>query len=210
VTFNNVPKEDGRTILLGWANNWAYGQDIPTFPWKSAMTLPREIYLKKTSAGDRIIQLPSKEVIGLRGDSIDYTLLGSTIKEKAFEIEYEFNGGSATNFGLKLITGANEETVIGYDRNRKEVYFDRMKSGNVKFHPNFPSIERAPAELKNGKLKLHIFVDHSIVEIYINEGEQVITDQIFPNGDDYKVQEFSDGDAKTNIKTWTVNAVWNN
>lgn len=209
VTYNNIPKEDGRTLLLGWANNWAYAQDIPTYPWKSAMTLPREIYLKKTPAGDRIIQLPSKEVAGLRGESIDYTLLGSTIKEQAFEIEYEFKGGSSKNFGLKLITGSNEETIIGYDRGRKQVYFDRMKSGNVTFHPNFPSVERAPAELKDGKLKLHIFVDRSIVEVYINDGEQVITDQIFPTGDDYKVESFAnDGDVSHEIHTWKVNPVW--
>jgi fructan beta-fructosidase len=208
VSFNHVPKEDGRTIILGWANNWAYGQDIPTFPWKSAMTLPRELYLVKTLVGERIIQRPIKEAATLRGDSIDYHNLGIAFKEKAFEIEYEFTSGTASNFGIRLITSPNEETVIGYDRVKKEVYLDRTRSGNVSFHKDFPSIERAPAELKEGKLRLQIFVDHSIIEVYINGGEQVITDQIFPTGD-YKVVTFAkDGETVTSIKTWTIKSTW--
>ena len=38
VTFNNAP--DDERILIGWMNNWNYGQQIPTKGWRSAMTLP--------------------------------------------------------------------------------------------------------------------------------------------------------------------------
>jgi fructan beta-fructosidase len=209
VSFNNIPKEDGRTIILGWANNWAYGQDIPTFPWKSAMTLPRELYLANTPKGDRIIQRPVREVRTLRKDSIDASHLGSVLNEKSFEIDAELKSANANKFGIKLITGSEEETIIGYDVATKEVYLDRTRSGNVSFHKDFPSIERVPVELKDGKLRLHVFVDHSIIEVYINDGEQVITDQIFPTGSKYEIKVLSEGgDTRAYLKTWTLKSAW--
>jgi sucrose-6-phosphate hydrolase SacC (GH32 family) len=52
VTFSNVP--DNKKILLGWMSNWHYAPKVPTDPWRSAMTLPRELSLR----GDRLIQTP--------------------------------------------------------------------------------------------------------------------------------------------------------
>jgi len=68
--------------------------------------------------------------------------------------------------------------VIGYDSG--SVYLDRRKAGNTSFNKHFPSIERAPARLIDGKVKLNIYVDQSIIEVFINGGEAVITDQVFP------------------------------
>lgn len=67
--------------------------------------------------------------------------------------------------------------IIGYGSD--SVYFDRRNAGNVSFNKNFPSIEKAPAKLIDGKVKLDIYVDQSIVEVYINGGEAVITELVF-------------------------------
>jgi fructan beta-fructosidase len=205
VTFNNVPASDGRTILLGWANNWAYAQDIPTDPWRSAMTLPRELYLIDTPKGQRIVQKPVRELLTLRGDTLDTSgKMGRT-----FEVEYEFKKGTATTFGLELTTNTDEKTVIGYDRAKQEVYLDRTKSGNTSFHKDFSSVERAPAQLVDGKLKLHLYVDNSIIEVYINNGEQVITDQIFPTENDFSLKTFQNGgDATVRVHAWKITSTW--
>jgi fructan beta-fructosidase len=39
ITFSDVPH--GRRLGIGWMSNWLYAGNIPTFPWRSAMTLPR-------------------------------------------------------------------------------------------------------------------------------------------------------------------------
>ncbi len=52
VTFSNAP--DKKKIFLGWMSNWHYAGKVPTDPWRSAMTLPRELSLR----GNRIIQTP--------------------------------------------------------------------------------------------------------------------------------------------------------
>lgn len=69
--------------------------------------------------------------------------------------------------------------IIGYKSD--SVYLDRRNAGNTSFNKNFPSIEKAPARLIDGKVKLSIYVDKSIIEVFINGGEAVITDQVFPS-----------------------------
>src|SRR5215470_16981480 len=56
VTYN-LPSNQ-LPVLLGWANNWTYANDIPTFPWKSAMALPRNLSLRKIGSEWILIQQP--------------------------------------------------------------------------------------------------------------------------------------------------------
>ena len=58
VTFNDAP--NNKRIFLGWMSNWEYANKVPTDPWRSAMTLPRELSLE----GDRLVQkvLPNKKL----------------------------------------------------------------------------------------------------------------------------------------------------
>ena len=51
VTFNNTPKN--KRIMIAWMNNWQYGNSIPTDPWRSAMSLPRELTLAEIERTDR-------------------------------------------------------------------------------------------------------------------------------------------------------------
>mgnify|MGYP002136269107 CR=1 FL=1 len=52
VTFSNAP--DNKKIFLGWMSNWHYAGNVPTHPWRSAMTIPRELSLE----GSTLIQTP--------------------------------------------------------------------------------------------------------------------------------------------------------
>ena len=47
-------------------SNWAYTLDVPTSPWRSAMTVPRSLTLRRTSAGLRLAQKPVEELGILR------------------------------------------------------------------------------------------------------------------------------------------------
>lgn len=50
VSYDNVP--DDRRIMTVWMNNWDYALTSPGYPWRSAMSLPREVSL--TDTGDRL------------------------------------------------------------------------------------------------------------------------------------------------------------
>lgn len=187
VTYNNLPATEASPILFGWANNWAYGQKIPTHPWRSAMALPRNLYLTNTSQGYRIIQRPIQAIESLRKEEITDL---DHLTENTLMVECVLTPGSGSPLGIKLFKHEIEETVISYDAVRKEVVIDRTASGNVSFHPEFSSVERAPANLKNGMVKLTIFVDHAIVEVFINDGEQVMTEQVFPTSNTFSIETF--------------------
>ena len=59
VSFNNAP--DGRRLMVGWINNWQYGADIPTWPWRSSMSLVREMSLVTDQGQPRLSQRVADE-----------------------------------------------------------------------------------------------------------------------------------------------------
>lgn len=67
VTWSDVPPEDGRRLWIGWMRNWRYARDVPTFPWRGAMTVPRELRLRRFPEGVRLVQRPVAELARLRG-----------------------------------------------------------------------------------------------------------------------------------------------
>jgi sucrose-6-phosphate hydrolase SacC (GH32 family) len=71
VTFNDAP--DGKRIFLGWMSNWDYAGKVPTDPWRSAMTLPRELSLE----GDHLVQkvLPNKKL-----PTVKFSTSGGTVR----------------------------------------------------------------------------------------------------------------------------------
>lgn len=59
VTYNGI---GNRTVCIGWMNCWHYGDQIPADTFRGAMTIPRELSLKKTAAGYRLYQSPVREL----------------------------------------------------------------------------------------------------------------------------------------------------
>jgi len=184
-SWNHLPDEQRRWIA--WMNNWDYGGSIPTSPWRSAMSIPRDVSLETLNGQVQLTQTPIPELRRLRqGDSSNQNLLipaGTSAlgtRGKALEILAEFQVGTALQFGLKVRTGPGEETLVGYDVPAGEAFVDRTKSGQVSFSNLFPSRETAPLAAEHGRVRLHLFVDWSSVEVFGGEGQAVITDQIFP------------------------------
>lgn len=186
VPYNNLPASQPGPVMLGWHNNWAYANELPTTPFKGAMSLPRQITLRQTQDGLQLVQQPIEGVRSLRGTQMNRPLIRLTSQsqtlekttDNAYELEVELKPGTAKRVGLKLAKGTNEETILQYTEGKLQL--DRRRSGNVSFSPRFPSVEEAPLSPKNGVIKLRIFVDKSVVEVFANDGERVITDLIFP------------------------------
>ena len=61
VSFSDAP--DGRRIMIGWMNNWDYANQIPTSPWRSPMSLPRELSLATVGGCTRLVQNVVEEAV---------------------------------------------------------------------------------------------------------------------------------------------------
>ena len=219
VTFNDVP--DGKRIMIAWMNNWQYGGKIPTDPWRSAMSVPRELTLHKIYGKTELTAQPVDQLGSLRQGQpyvartprlLDgtTTLQGAGAKGDTVEILAEFKAKDADQFGVNVRTGNGQHTTVGYDVARGGVYVDRTKSGDVGFDATFPSVEFAPLPVKNGKVTLHILVDRSSVEVFAEDGQRTITDQIFPNRDSQGIQVFSTGGRAQldKITIWQLQSAW--
>ncbi|MFC8896214.1 GH32 C-terminal domain-containing protein [Streptomyces cinereoruber] len=201
VSWEDSP--DGKRHMIGWMNNWQYGNNTPTSPWRGAQSIPREMALRTVNGRIRLTQQPVSTVASLHGPltSVRSTriaagsvpLAAGRADGKALDIRATFTLADAKRFGFKVRTGQGQETVIGYDRETQELYVDRTRSGAVDFHRDFPGIQRAPLTPRNGKVELRILVDWSSVEVFGGRGEAVITDQIFPGPDSDGIQLFAEG-----------------
>ncbi|KAI9016507.1 glycosyl hydrolase [Phycomyces nitens] len=112
---------------------------------------------------------------------------GVSTKYAEIVAEFEFNEKSKA-FGLSILESANkhEETLIVYDPNQGTISIDRSKSS---LDPKFAnSTETGPLALfkiaSNGKakietLKLRVFVDNTVVEVYAND-RFALTTRVYP------------------------------
>ncbi len=213
--WNDAPGESG-PVWLAWMNNWQYANEIPTAPWRGAMTVPRRVALRKTDDGLRIVQSPVESVRRLRGrhatidarpiPSGEVALAESGIKGSAIEIIAELEPGHAETFGLKVRQGDGEETVIGFDRRAGEVFVDRTKSGQVGFSPHFAGRHATKMAIGDGPVRLHVLVDATSVEVFTDGGQIVLTEQIFPKPGSQGVSLFATGGAAQlrSLEAWEL------
>jgi fructan beta-fructosidase len=217
VTFNDAPAD--RRVMIGWMNNWEYAGSIPTDPWRSAMTVPRELSLRTVDGRPRLAQQPVQELQGLRTQAT-LNLKGLALpagttplpaQGTAYEVTATLAPGTASDYGLSLRTGEGQETRVGYDRVRGEVFVDRTRSGDVGFSPDFPGVQRAPlAADPGGAVTLRILVDWSSVEVFAGDGSVAITDQVFPDPTSDGIQAFATGGTATltSVKVAPLRSIW--
>jgi len=76
----------------------------------------------------------------------------------------------------------------------KHLFIDRTKSGNVDFHKAFPGRHQGSLTVDaSGRIRLHVLVDASSVEVFGNDGETVVTDLVFPDRNSTELAVYSSG-----------------
>ena len=233
-SFNDMPKGDSRKIWIGWTSNWLYAKDEPTVLWRGAQSIPRTLTLRYvenplipkagTSGPPKqllMVQAPVRELQGSRGQPFslkNVTLQGANAKMIAsagakgenYEIEAEIETGGADEIGFRLRKGDNAETLVGVVPATNTLFVDRTKSGDVSFSKDFPGRFSTTLQSTN-RIKLHIFVDRSSVEVFANDGEKVMTDRIYPPPGSTGIELYSTGGAGkvVSLTIWPLESVWN-
>lgn len=105
--------------------------------------------------------------------------------------------------------GKNKSTVLGIDRSKGTVFIDRTQSGDIGFHPKFANVQTAPLASKDKPVTLHIFVDTASIEVFVNDGEQVISSLVFPTDDCHGLEFFGEGKGTkiSNANAWSLSAI---
>ena len=175
VTWSNLPADQDRNLWIGWMSNWDYAQVVPTPTWRSALTLPRELQLFDVDGTLLLKSTPAKEVDALKNTSYSLSGKESLLPSEAVEILAEVSGDDS--FSLLLSNELGEEVLVSKEMGLVTV--DRRKAGKAAFHQDFAAAHAAPMSWEAKTVR--IFLDASSLELFVNEGELVITSLLFPS-----------------------------
>ena len=177
--------DKGRRIM------WAWIMDEPQFGvrsqhgWSGTMSLPRVLTLGDD--GQLGMDVP-EEIEALRQEvfrKLDFDVpahadvVVDDVSGTSLELGIEMAGGEASAYGVKVCVSPDgqEETLVFYDAREKRLKVDTLRSGP---HDTPKAVEAGPLELKPGeRLKLRVFVDRSVVEVFAN-GRQAVARRIYP------------------------------
>ncbi|MCP4641282.1 MAG: hypothetical protein GY851_12645 [bacterium] len=190
----------GRQIMWAWLTDNPDGEEAKG--WSGVFGLPRTLWL----GDDGTLRMaPVQELAMLRQGERSWADIalddGQTqalegVEGDSCELAITLTPGTAKQCGVKVRTspGGEEQTLLYYDVDAKELVFDATQSGVT----GRKVVERAPFELGAGEtLNLRVFVDKSVIEVYAND-RQAIGRRVYPGRDDsLGVQIFANGGAAT-------------
>ncbi len=203
VTFSDAPPGITSRIFMGWMSNWDYAQVVPTEKWRSAMTLPRRLTLRKTPDGWRLFSHPSYQLRGKKhyhlenqkvtGD-LDLTKrLKFSPRTSEILVEIELPENEKPTVGFEIFNSKNEKYRVGFDASKNEFFSDRTKSGKSDFSEKFAAKKHTAPRQQNGRiLKLHLFLDRASCELFADDGSTAMTDIFFPNEDFSNLKIFTE------------------
>lgn len=164
------------------------------YHWIHCMTLPRQL----TLSGQKLIQQPLPELKAMRRN------------EKKIQINMHGSSGTlpVENPERAEILIEDIDTQSGFSisiRGTAAFSFDK-EEGIVTLERT--SFDGKRTEARHCRIKdlhtVHMFIDASSIEIFINNGEEVFSARYFPFPGNHEVTASSTGKSKMNVGIWTL------
>ena len=203
---------DGRRIMIGWMQNWdTCNLHTKSTPWFGQMSIPRELHLK-----DGILyQTPIRELEELRTDEVVYEDLVLSSEERELDgvsgrmvdltVEVEAADPEALyrRFAIRFAKDDDFYTEVRFRRKESTVKIDRMYSGSRRaiIHQR-----KAAVSHEDGKLKLRILLDRFSAEVFINDGEKVMSTTLETDLSADRIAFLADGAIRLNVTKYTLQA----
>ncbi|AHM66126.1 glycoside hydrolase [Paenibacillus polymyxa] len=211
-----VDPKTGRNIVFTIAQGDRTSEMEYKSGWAHNGGLPLSVYLRDDG---RLGIEPIQELQSLRGPKRlslrDQSLAETNVQLRnvhgdMLEIQLELEPGSAKKFGIKVrcTPDGEEETLLYYNWNQAMLLVDRSKTT---LHPGEKcgGVQGGKLELLGENLKLHIYLDRSMVEAYAN-GLKSLTTRVYPSRMDALGLEIW-GDGEPFVKSldiWDMQSIW--
>ena len=191
---------DGRRIMIGWMHSWENRIVPGNFKWCGMMTMPRELTIRDGC----LIQNPIREIENYYKNTVEYNNL--IIKDEVsldgifgreLDITIDIDGSQAEEFKIKLAKNNEYETIISFNSKKNIIEFDRSYSGN---YGDILHKREMKVRDKNGKVNMGLIIDKYSVEIFANDGEQVMTSTFYTPLEATGITFASEGNSIINIK----------
>lgn len=205
-----------RRIMFGWLWEGRSQAAQDAAGWAGVMSLPRVLSARP---GGQIEFRPAPELAALRGaqqrwENLQIEPAATTALDAqgdSLEIIAVLAPGDATSLGIDLRRSPDgaEYTRISYDRAQQRLEIDRRRASSNDDDQH--DIHGGALELADGEpLRLHIFVDRSVIEVFAND-RVCAASRVYPSrADSLGVALFAEGGAAEaeSIDVWKMGAVW--
>ena len=212
----SLEDEQGRRIMWSWLLDFRDLGASFERGWSGTMSLPRVISLSndRGAEGHLRIEVPA-EIEALRyrhfkAENIaieaDTEVLLEAVSGDSLELAIDMDGPDATEFGVKVCMSPDgaEQTIIAYDPVAGGLKIDTRQSGPA---DSPKAVEIGPFSLDdNESLRLRVFVDKSVVEVFAND-RQAVARRIYPaRTDSLGVSLFAKGGGAnvTVLEAWHI------
>lgn len=196
---------DGRRIMIAWMQNWETCDQNGTDgkKWFGQMTLPRELSVKN----GRLYQQPVRELLACRSNKVEYRgifvsgeLVLNGIEGRVLELELTVRAKEAENpyrkFSVCFAQDNTYRTTLSYRPHESVLKIDRTFSGSRRAYVHQRS---SLVSAGNGELKLRLMLDRFSAEVFIGDGEQVMTAVIMTDLSAKGISFFTDGEAVMDV-----------
>ncbi|MFZ2347768.1 sucrose-6-phosphate hydrolase [Lactococcus chungangensis] len=168
----NAP--DGRVLASSWLG--LPDLDVPSQAdgWQGILSLVKELTLKN----GQLYQYPVVETISLRHEKQNITLseVATTIDSNSYELEIELSEDEENELYLFASADNSSHVSLKIDVKNGKIELNRANLP-VSWAENY-GVTRS-TYVAPGKMKLNIFADTSSLEIFVNDGEKVMSSRIF-------------------------------
>ncbi|MDT6461565.1 sucrose-6-phosphate hydrolase [Enterococcus faecium] len=172
----NTP--DGRTLIVSWIGLPDIDYPTDKYNYQGAMSLVKELSIKD----GKLYQYPVEAITSLRASSEQFTAKAE--KNNTYELELTFPPNQKSELLLFSDSKGNGLSLI-VDTKEGKIILDRSKAG-IQYATDFGTIRECSIDTK--ETTANIFVDNSIIEIFINKGEKVFTSRVFPENHQNGIQ----------------------
>lgn len=206
---------DGRRIMLGWMQNWDTILYRPNpCKWFGQMSVPRELSIRN----GRLCQWPIREIDRLRMDPVRYrnvrmgeeigapdTIELAGIRGRVMDLEMEISATMGQSDCRRFLVGlAVDETHhvdVIYLPGEGRLLVDRRYSGMRRALAHVSSVR---VTSHDGTLRLRILLDRFSAEIFVNDGEQVLSTTFYTAQTADRVTFSSTGAVSFNITKYDL------
>ncbi len=206
-----IYQKDGKTILLGIVPDILSSEQNYKMGWAHNFSLPREISI---ASDGTLVQKPYSGLSNLR-EKTSYekslTLTGSQslspVSGRQLELIGDFTVASGT-CGFNFLKSGNKQASLTYDTDKGSITLDITNLDHtVNDNNTYKGIYSAelPKKVAAGeKLNLHVFLDGSIADIFVND-TWAFSVRIFPNSEaQTEAEVFASTEMKVDVKAWTL------
>ena len=195
---------DGRRVMIGWMQNWdTCNLRSPEELWMGQMSLPRELSIRN----GRLYQQPIRELEKMRKNPVTHKNVVFSgcihldgISGRKIDMELTLRPGNVQEmyhkFTLWFAQNEQYHTSLSFRPKESILKIDRKFSGSRRaiIHQR-----RSRVRSTNGELKMRMILDRFSAEIFVNDGEQVMTATMYTEQEAEEITFFADGMVSMDI-----------